>query len=117
MDERTALSHKLKDALKIYYPQIPAWFDNLTTERVTDLLENWPTLRDLKKVRPATVEKFSREHGLREEEKIQQLLTPFAKPWPLRMTGGDRVCQTLVAAWVPQLRDLQTAIAGLEKAI
>ena len=52
VDERTALSNKLKDALKIYYPQIPLWFDNLTTDQVGDLrLEESPA-RHVGKVLP-----------------------------------------------------------------
>jgi Transposase/Transposase IS116/IS110/IS902 family len=118
VDERTALSNKLKDALKIYYPQIPAWFDNLTTELVGDLLEKWPTLEDLKKARPTTVEKFLREHGARDEEKIQQRLADIHQAVPA--TDDPAViesCKHLVAAWTPQLKALREAIRGLEKAI
>jgi len=118
VDERTALSNKLKDTLKIYYPQIPGWFDNLTTELVGDLLGKWPTLPDLQKARPATVEKFLRDHGLRDEKKIQERLSAIRHA--VAATHDPAVTESsqhLVAAWVPQLKALRDAIRGLEKAI
>ena len=39
---------------------------------VCELLQKWPTLAQLKKVRPATLEKFFREHNCRPLERIQQ---------------------------------------------
>jgi transposase len=118
VDERTALSNKLKDALKIYFPQIPLWFDNLTTDLVGDLLRKWPTLPDLKTARPATLEKFFRQHGARDEEKIQQRLTDIRNAVPATF---DRAViessQLMIGAWLPQLKALREAIRGLEKVI
>ena len=118
VDERTALTNKLKDSLKICYPQVPRWFDNLSTELVGDLLDKWPTLEDLKKVRPATLEKFLREHNLRDEAKIQQRIAEIGSAIPA--TADAAVLDSsrhMVAAWVSQLRILRAAIRDLEKAI
>jgi hypothetical protein len=68
----TALANKRKDTLKIYFPQIPLWFENVSTDLVSDLLAKWPTLEDLQKARPATLEKFFRRHQYRDQEKIAE---------------------------------------------
>jgi transposase len=117
IDQRTGLSNQLKDTLKICYPQIPAWFDNLTTEVVGDLLKKWPTLEDLKKARPATLEKFFREHKVK-DEKIREYLNRIQQAIPA--TTDRAVIESsrhLVAAWVGQLKVLRDSIAELEREI
>ena len=73
VDERTALANKLKDTLKISFPQVLRWFSDVSTEVVCDLLTRWPTLEDLRRARPATVEKFFQQHRCREESIRQRL--------------------------------------------
>jgi transposase len=116
VDERTAISNKLKDTLKICYPQIPLWFADLTTELVGDLLERWPTLQDLKKARPATLEKFFWEHKVR-GEKIQEYLKLIAEA--IAATSDRAVVESarpMIAAWVGQMKVLRRSIRELEKA-
>jgi transposase len=118
VDERTAVSNKVKNALKIYYPQIPAWFDNLTTELVGDLLQRWPTLEELKKARPSTLEKFLREHGVRDEEKIQQRVATVRDA--VAATQDRAVIEParqMVAVWMAQMGVLRDGIRELEKTI
>ena len=72
----------------------------------------------MKKARPATLEKFFRQHGARDEEKIQQRLTDIRNAVPATF---DRAViessQLMIGAWLPQLKALREAIRGLEKAI
>src|SRR5215472_13280648 len=60
VDERTALSNRLTDLLKLYFPQILGWFFDVTSVVVGDLLEQWPSLQDLQQAKPAKLEKFLR---------------------------------------------------------
>ena len=118
VEERTALCQKLKDTLKICYPQIPTWFDNVATQLVLDWLEKWPTLDDVQKARPATVEKFLRQHGVRDEAEVEKRLAGIRQA--VAATHDRAVMessQVMIAAWVAQLRILQDAIRRLEKAI
>jgi Transposase len=48
VDERTAFSNRLTDALRQSFPQILDWFDSVQMPMVCDLLERWPTLLQLK---------------------------------------------------------------------
>jgi transposase len=118
VDERTALSNRLKDLLKIYYAQIPRWFPDLTTAQVGDLLEKWPTLEELQKAKPATLERFFLQHGQRDQEKIQQRLSEIRNARPATLDpaviGGAR---PMVLAWVRQMAVLRQAIRELDQAI
>src|SRR5215472_8527771 len=44
VDEKTRHSNRLTAALKLYFPQILHWFDDLNSSLVADLLQRWPTL-------------------------------------------------------------------------
>lgn len=118
VDERTALSNKLKNTLKIYYPQIPCWQEDVTTELVCDLLMKWPTLETLKKARPATLEKFFREHHVRAEEKIQRRIGEIREAVPA--TADRAVIESsvpMVTVWIGQIEVLRRAIREIEKSI
>ena len=55
VNEKTRQTHRLRDRLKLYFPQIVEWFDDLDSPLVEDLLGRWPTLEELQKARPATL--------------------------------------------------------------
>jgi transposase len=118
VDERTALGNKLKDALKIYYPQIPHWQEDVTTELVCDLLKKWPTLQALKKARPDTLGKFFREHRVKGEETIQRRIDEIRGAIPA--TTDRAVIDAsvpMVEVWIGQIELLREAIREIEKSI
>src|SRR5262252_7753605 len=47
VDEKTRQSNRLTDCLKLYFPQILRWFDDVAGPLVGDLLERWPGLEQL----------------------------------------------------------------------
>ncbi len=49
--------------LKLYFPQILEWFQDIRTEIVCDFLLQWPTLEEVKRVRRRRLEKFFRSHN------------------------------------------------------
>jgi hypothetical protein len=65
VDEKTAQSNRLTSYLKIYFPQILDWFEDLDTELVCALLERWPTLEELQKASPAKLRTFFHQHHCR----------------------------------------------------
>jgi len=71
VDQVTRLTNRLTSVLKEYYPQALEWAGELKSEQALDFLSKWPTLEDLKRARPATVEKFYHQHGMRNKEKLQ----------------------------------------------
>lgn len=60
--------------LKQVFPQILAWFDDVSTPLVGDLLKRWPDLVKLKKARPETLLQFLHDHNCRSVERNQQRL-------------------------------------------
>jgi transposase len=71
VEEKTAQSNRLEAHLKIYFPQITRWFEDIDSPLVCDLLERWPTLEALQRVRPAALRSFFRRHHCRKEELIE----------------------------------------------
>ncbi|MFY9611121.1 MAG: IS110 family transposase [Blastocatellia bacterium] len=74
VDEVTRLTNRLTSVLKEYYPQALELAGELKSAQAVDFLTRWPTLEELKRARPATIEKFYHQHGVRNKEKLQQRL-------------------------------------------
>jgi transposase len=82
VDERTAQSNRLEAHLKIYFPQIPHWFEDVDSPLVCALLERWPTLEALRKARPDTLRSFFRKHHCRKEELIESRIKAIEAATP-----------------------------------
>src|SRR3712207_2034215 len=63
VSDRIRASNRMTALLKLYFPQVLDWFDDLRTNLVCDFLLQWPTLAEVKKVRRASLEKFFRAHN------------------------------------------------------
>jgi transposase len=72
VNEKTRQSNRLTDCLKLYFPQILRWFDDVGTPLVGDLLERWPNLEQLQRAHPGTLRKFFNEHNCRSAERNQE---------------------------------------------
>jgi hypothetical protein len=93
VDERTALSNRLTDLLKLYFPQILGCFNDVASAVVGDLLERWPSLQDLQQVRPAKLEKFLRDHHCSE---ISERLTQIRQALPATPAGLKAIAALVV---------------------
>lgn len=118
VDDRTALTNRLQQTLKIIFPQIPAWFDNLATGLVEDLLTKWPTLQQLQKAQPAKMRDFLRAHHWHDDEKIQQLIGQIRSAVP---ATSDRAVlgamQPIIAVSLGQIAVLRAAIKDMDRQI
>jgi Transposase/Transposase IS116/IS110/IS902 family len=74
VNQHTRQVQILQHWLKQVFPQILAWFDDVSTPLVGDLLKRWPELTKLKKARPETLLQFFHDHNCRSEERNQQRL-------------------------------------------
>ena len=77
VDEKTRANLRLTDCLKLYFPQVLRWFDDVTSPLVGDLLERWPTLEQLQRVHPGTLRRFFHEHNCRSEWSTTRTLYLF----------------------------------------
>ena len=118
VDDRTRITNRLTAALKAFYPQVLAWFDDKSTEVFCAFLERWPTLRDAKRARPSTLEKFFRDHHVRYEAVLKRRVDAIKTAVPLTKDEGVIMPHSaVVKALVLQLRATNQAVRDLEAAI
>jgi transposase len=118
VDEKTAQTNRLTNHLKIYFPQMLEWFEQLDTELVCTLLERWPTLEELQKVPPARLPTFFRKQRCRYPELIERRLVGIRQAMPAIRDGAvieAKSAAVKVSAQV--IRSLVRGIADLDRKI
>jgi transposase len=118
VDEKTAHSNQLTAQLKLYFPQMLSWFSEVDSPLVGAMLERWPTLALLQRVRPQTLRSFLTKHNCRSQELIEQRLEQFRQALPATrdpalIQTAVTVTQTLVAL----IATLREAIASFDRQI
>lgn len=102
VDEKTRQSNRLTDCLKLYFPQILRWFDDVGGPLVGALLERWPSLKQLQGAHPGTLGKFFHEHNCRSEELMEERITAIYQATPATrdaavLDAGMMIARGLVA--------------------
>jgi transposase len=118
VDDSKRITNRLTSALKQYYPQVVQWFDAKDTVLFCDFLSRWPTLKQAKHARRATLEAFFREHNARSAKLVEARLAAIKSATPL--TEDVAVItphQLLVQALVGQLRVTLQAIERFDAEI
>jgi transposase len=82
VDEKTAQIHRLTSYLKIYFPQMLDWFEDLDTELVCVLLARWPTLEELQKTPVEELRTFFHQHHCRNRELIERRVRGIGQAKP-----------------------------------
>lgn len=72
VQEKTRWSNRLTACLKLYFPQVLEWIDDIDSPLGCALLQNWPTLEALQRCHPGTLHKFFVAHHSRCEKRIQE---------------------------------------------
>jgi transposase len=118
VNEKTRQSNRLTACLKMYFPQILKWFDDPSAAVVGALLERWPSLQELQRAHPGTLQKFFLQHNGRSQERIQERLQSIYQAVPA--TGDPAVLKGEAAAahgFVALLKTLREIIARLDQHI
>jgi transposase len=116
--EKTRYSNRLTAHLKMYFPQVLDWFDEIGSNIAAEFLERWPDLDKLKRARPATIERFFLDHNSRDPERIKERLEQIRKA--VSATSDTAVVASssaAVVAWAALLKQVLMAIAAYEKQI
>jgi transposase len=116
--EKTRYSHRITAHLKLYFPQVIGWFDEIGSHIAAEFLERWPNLEKLQKARPATIERFFIEHNSRNAERIAERLDQIRKA--IAATHDTAVLHSssaAVIAWAALLRQVLEAIKDYDKQI
>lgn len=118
VDERTRQSNRLTAWLKMYFPQVLDWIDDIDSPLGCDFLERWPTLEKLQRAQEESIERFFREHNSRSSARIQQRLADIRKAVPAvddaALLRAGAAAATSLAALLKVLND---AIASLDQQI
>ena len=116
--EKTRQSNRLTAKLKLYFPQILTWFDEVDSPLVGALLERWPTLDDLQKARPAVVRSFLTAHHCRGQERMEQRLEQIRQAVPaIRDSAVIQSSVTMTKSLVSMIAALREGIANLDRQI
>lgn len=118
VDEVTRLTNRLKSTLKQYYPQALEWAGELDSRQALDFLTRWPTLESIRKAGAVAVEKFYRQHTVRNQDKIEQRLKAIKEARALTTDRAVLAASRMKAlAIVRQLRALGKSIVEMEARI
>ena len=118
VDEKTAQSNRLTNQLKMYFPQMLEWFEQLDTELVCALLEQWPTLEELQKVPAARLRTFFRKQRCHYPELVERRIVGIQQAMPaIRDRAVIEAKSTVVKVSAQVIRSLVRGIADLDRKI
>ena len=116
--EKTRYSNRLTAYLKMYFPQVLEWFDEIGTGIAADFLMRWPALETLQRVRSSTIERFFVDHNSRKmertRERVKQIRTAVAATNDPAVVNS---CSAAVVAWASLLNPLLKAIKSYDERI
>jgi Transposase IS116/IS110/IS902 family len=118
VDDKTRQNNRLIDCLKVYFPQILHWFDDVTSPMVGAFLRRWPTLQDAKRSHPGTLRKFFHQHNCRAEKLIEERITAIYQAVPATDDAAVLEAGTMTArGLVALLATLRANIAEFDERI
>lgn len=118
VDQSTALSQQLREALLAYFPQALEWAGELKSPMAGSFLQKWPTLEALQRARPDTIRDFYRKAGSRSASKIEKRIEQIRTALPLTRDQAIVEALSLIAVnLVAQIRTTEESIASLDQRI
>jgi len=86
VQEKTRCSNRLTAHLKMYFPQVLHWFDEIGSNIAAEFLERWPSVEKLQRARPATIERFFIDHNSRDPSVSRSGWSRFGRQFQLPQT-------------------------------
>ena len=111
--DRTRFSNRLTSLLKCYFPQVLAWFPELTTVLVCDFLLRWPALERMQGVKRTTLLNFFRAHHSVRSDTLEKRLTAIKESVPL--TTDRAIIDSSVLMITALAAQLKTTIAAVKQ--
>jgi transposase len=116
--EKTRYSNRLTAHLKMYFPQVLDWFDEVGSNIVAEFLERWPSLEKLQRARPATIERFFIDHNSRDPDRIKERLDRIRKAVPATTDAAVVTsCSAAILGWAALLKQVLAAITVYDEQI
>ncbi len=118
VDEKTRQGNRLTACLKLYFPQLLHWVDDVAGPLVGALLTRWPSLEELQRSHPGTLRKFFHQQNCRGEEKIEARITAIYQAMPATQDEAVREGAAAIArGLVEVLATLRKNIAEFDRRI
>jgi transposase len=111
--DRTRFSNRMTSLLKCYFPQVLAWFPELTTVLVCDFLLRWPALERMQGVKRTTLLNFFRAHHSVRSDTLEKRLTAIKESVPL--TTDRAIIDSSVLMITTLAAQLKTTIAAVKQ--
>lgn len=116
--DKVRLISRLSSVLKNYYPQVLKWFNDRDTMLFCEFLTRWPTLKQVKRARRSTLERFFYAHRVRSAALIERRMRGIKAATALTTDEAIIAPNTLLTlALVAQLRGVLTAIEAFDEEI
>jgi transposase len=118
VEEKLRFTQRLTSHLKLYFPQVLGWFGEISSHIAGQFLERWPTLEQVQRAKPATLQRFFVEHHSRQAEKITQRLEEIRRAVPATHdTAVITASSSAALALVRILQQMREAIAAYDRQI
>jgi transposase len=111
VDERTAMTHALADALKQYFPQALEWFGGESSALLHGVLGQMASLSEWKRAKRTTIERLVRKHARWSAERVAELFGHTRRAVPLTEDNA------IIRAKSFQVRQLVRSISVLSESI
>jgi transposase len=72
VNDKLRFTNRIGNALKQYYPQALAWFEQRDTTLFCEFIHRWPTLAQVKRAHRAGLERFFQNHNVRFANVIEE---------------------------------------------
>jgi transposase len=116
--EKTRYSNRITAHLKMYFPQVLNWFDEIGSNIAAEFLERWPSLEKLQRARSVTIERFFIDHNSRDRQRIAERLEQIPKAIPATTDAAVLAsCSTAIVAWAALLKQVLAGIATYDEKI
>lgn len=116
--EKTRYSNRITAHLKMYFPQVLNWFDEIGSNIVADFLERWPSLEKLQRARLATIERFFIDHNSRDRARLAERIEQIRKAIPATTDAAVlSSCSTAIGVWAALLKKVLAGIATYDERI
>lgn len=111
VDQKTATTNRITAQLKLCFPQVLEWFDEVDSPLVMDFVRRWPTLPQLQAAKQETVLEFLHGHNCRSAERNRQRLAQMKKAQALSTDPA------VIEPAVLMIRTLMGVVEGLRSGI
>jgi transposase len=118
VNDKLRFTNRIGNALKQYYPQALAWFEQRDTTLFCDFIDRWPTLAQVKRAHRAGLERFFQNHNVRFANVIEERLRAIKAATAL--TAAEAVIgayRLQVEILIEQLRTTLRAIERFDRQI